>query len=105
MRQISVEEARDLLRGPEPVQLVDCREGWELEICRLPDAIHLPLGELAERGAPELDPAVPVLVYCHAGVRSINAAVLLERLGFRAASMRGGIDAWSVRIDPTVPRY
>lgn len=64
----------------------------------------MPLGEVEER-AHELERGRPVLVYCHAGVRSINAAVLLEREGFEAMSMRGGIDAWSVRIDSTVPRY
>ena len=62
------------------------------------------LGELDEH-VGELDRERPVLVYCHAGVRSINAAVYLESMGFVAMSMRGGIDAWSVRIDPTVPRY
>lgn len=105
MTQVTVEEARALLAGPDRPQLVDCREDWEVELCRLPGAVHIPLGDIAERGPAELDPAVPVLVYCHHGVRSVNAAVLLERHGLRAMSMRGGIDAWSVRVDPTVPRY
>lgn len=104
MRQVSVEEARALLEGPTPPQLVDCREPWEHAHCRIGGEVLLPLGELEER-AGELDPARPVLVYCHAGVRSINAAVLLERRGFTALSMRGGIDQWSLRIDATVPRY
>lgn len=104
MRQISVEEARDLLAGASPPQLVDCRQPWEHELCHLPGDHLLPLGEVEER-APELDPSRPVIVYCHAGVRSINAAILLERAGFDTMSMRGGIEAWSVRIDPTVPRY
>lgn len=105
MIQVSVEDARALLSGPERPQLVDCREAWELDLCCIPGAAHIPLGEIVERGPAELDPAVPVLVYCHAGVRSIGAAVLLESKGFRAMSMRGGIDAWSVRVDPSVPRY
>lgn len=103
MRQVSVEEARELLASASPPQLVDCREPWEHDFCHIGGAL-LPLGEVVER-ANELDPGRPVLVYCHAGVRSINAAVLLEREGFDTMSMRGGIDAWSLRIDPSVPRY
>lgn len=105
MRQLDVEEVRDLLSSGARVQLVDCREAWETEICRLQGAIHIPLGEVTERALEELDRGVPVVVYCHAGVRSINAAILLERLGCEAASMRGGIEAWSLRVDPRVPRY
>lgn len=104
MRQVSVEESRQLLESPNPPQLVDCREAWEVAFCSLPGHVHIPLGDTEERAA-ELDPSRPVLVYCHAGIRSINAAILLERAGFTTLSMRGGIDAWSVRIDPTVPRY
>lgn len=104
MRQISVEEARELLAAPNPPQLLDCRQPWEHDLCHLAGDVLIPLGELEER-AGELDPAREVIVYCHAGVRSINGAVMLERLGFVAMSMRGGIDQWSVRIDPTVPRY
>lgn len=105
MRQVSVEEGRALLQGHPPPQLVDCRQPEEWALCRLDGAVLIPLGELAERAPEELDRARPVLVYCHHGVRSINAAVLLERLGFTADSLRGGIDQWSLRIDPRVPRY
>lgn len=105
MRQISVEEARELLRGDDPPLLLDCREGFELSWCVLPGAVHIPLMEIPERAPHELPVGRPVLVYCHHGVRSINGAILLEHAGFEAMSMRGGIDAWSLRIDPSVPRY
>lgn len=101
---MSAVEARALLEGPEPPQLVDCREPFEWRIGRLPGAVLIPLGETLDR-AHELDPDRPVLVYCHHGVRSINAAMLLEQAGFTAMSMRGGIDQWSVQVDPSVPRY
>ena len=102
--QVSVEEARALLDGAAPPQLLDCREPFEWAIARLAGARLAPLAELAEH-LGELDPARPVLVFCHHGVRSINAAVVLERAGFTAMSVRGGIDAWSQRIDPSIPRY
>lgn len=104
MRQLSVEESQAWLAGPASPQLVDCRQPSEWATCRLPGAVLIPLGELAER-AGELDAARPVLVYCHHGVRSINGAMMLEAAGLTADSMRGGIDAWSLRIDPGVPRY
>lgn len=104
MKQISVEEAQAMLAGVERPQLVDCREPWEYQRGSLPGAVLLPLGEIVER-AGELDPARPVLVYCHAGVRSVSAAILLEQAGFTTMSMRGGTDAWSQRIDPSLPRY
>ncbi len=104
MRQLSVEESHAWLQADAPPILLDCRQPGEWATCRLPGAILIPLGELAER-AGELDPARPVLVYCHHGVRSINGAMILEAAGLVADSMRGGIDAWSLRVDPTVPRY
>lgn len=104
MVQISVEEARRLLASAEPPQLVDCRQPEEWDLVHLPGAHLAPLPEILEHVA-ELDPARPVLVYCHHGIRSINGAVLLEQAGFVTMSMRGGIDAWSLRIDPTLPRY
>ena len=104
MRQLSVEESRLWLNEPGGPQLVDCRQPDEWAICRLPGAVLIPLGELAER-AGELDVNRPVLVYCHHGIRSINGAMILESMGFSADSMRGGIDQWSVRVDPSVARY
>lgn len=102
--QVTVEEARLLLDAPDAPQLVDCRQPEEWSIVRIAGATLAPLPELLDH-VEGLDPARPVLVYCHHGIRSINAAVLLERHGFTAMSMRGGIDAWSLRIDPSLPRY
>jgi len=99
-----VEEASALLKGDDPPLLVDCRQPEEYALVHLPGALLLPLPDLAEH-VPELDRSRPLLVYCHHGIRSINAAILLERAGYEAMSVRGGIDAWSLRIDPDLPRY
>lgn len=101
---LSPAEARARLAEPDPPLLLDCREPFEFAVCRLPGAVLIPLGELAER-VDEVDSGRAVLVYCHHGVRSINAVVILQALGFRAAHIRGGIDAWSREVDPGVPRY
>jgi rhodanese-related sulfurtransferase len=85
--------------------LVDCRESWEHELARLPESLHIALGELGER-ADEVPRAAPVVVYCHHGVRSRHGAALLRAAGVEGArSLAGGIDRWSLTVDPTVPRY
>jgi rhodanese-related sulfurtransferase len=86
---------------------VDVREPWENEYCRLPNSVLIPLGELPAR-ASEVQPGegALVVVYCHHGVRSLSgAAILLEAGIANVASMMGGIDRWSARVDPKVPRY
>src|SRR5262245_35195506 len=106
VQQISVHELDRKLKAGEPVYLVDVRKPWEREIASLEGTL-IPLDELVER-ADELTPPEGALVvaYCHHGVRSLSAAALLERLGHpRVASLRGGIDAWSLEIDPSLPRY
>jgi adenylyltransferase/sulfurtransferase len=91
----------------ESIYLIDVRQPWEHDVARLPDDILVPLQELADR-ADEITPPAGALVvtYCHHGVRSINAAAILEKLGHtNVASLAGGIDAWSQLVDPGVARY
>ena len=91
----------------ESIYLVDVRQPWEHELVCLPDDVLVPLGEIADR-YDEITPPEGALVvtYCHHGVRSLNAAAMLERIGHtRVASLAGGIDAWSQLIDPSLPRY
>lgn len=88
-----------------PPVLLDVRSSAEVSFATLPGAVHIPLNELAER-VGELDKAAPVVVYCHHGVRSARALEVLDAAGFtRAKHLTGGIDAWSVTIDPDLPRY
>jgi rhodanese-related sulfurtransferase len=85
--------------------LLDVRTAEELAIARLPEVIHIPLAELPQR-LDELDRAKLVIAVCHHGVRSEMAGRLLERSGFvDVAHLSGGIDAWSLDVDPNVPRY
>ncbi|MBL6749731.1 MAG: sulfurtransferase [Nevskia sp.] len=87
------------------VRLLDVREPVELDIARIEGAVHIPLGELAGR-LDELRGGLPLVALCHHGVRSELAGRILERNGFTGvAHLSGGIDAWSVHIDPSVPRY
>lgn len=102
---IAPDELLALRRGGRPLVLVDCREPWEHEIARLPDSVLLPLGQLGAR-AGEIPGGREVVVYCHHGVRSRRGALVLRSLGFEGArSLLGGIDHWSLTVDPSVPRY
>lgn len=101
-------EADDLaveLGSDHPPLLLDVREPWEADLVTLPGATLIPLGELQNR-LGELDAEAPIVAFCHHGVRSGRALAILEAAGFaRARHLAGGIDAWSVLVDPELPRY
>lgn len=103
--EIHVEDLRErLCAKPAPV-LLDVREDDEVALCALPGARHIPLGSLPEH-LESLPRDRDLLVYCHHGGRSLRAANFLREKGFgRSASVRGGIDAWALRVDKNVPRY
>jgi rhodanese-related sulfurtransferase len=106
VRQISVLDLAARLRAGEPIHLLDVRQPWEHDLAALPGSQLIPLAELPAR-APEVRPAegAAVVVYCHHGVRSLSGAALLERRGLAdVLSLAGGI-AWSLQVDPAVPRY
>lgn len=100
-------EVKARIAGGEELLLVDCREQDEYDTARIAGARLVPMSEIATRVA-ELATwrAKPVVVYCHMGVRSLRVANWLAEQGFEnVQSMTGGIDAWSVEVDPSVPRY
>jgi rhodanese-related sulfurtransferase len=87
--------------------LLDCRTAEEYAIAKIEGAVLIPMQEIAER-LSELEPwrDKPIIVHCHHGVRSLRVTHFLRDKGFpQAQSMKGGIDAWSVEVDPSVPRY
>src|SRR5437588_341970 len=95
--QITPQQLAGKLAAGEPVYLLDVRQPDEHAFAALPDSTLIPLGELANRTA-EVEPprGALVVVYCHHGVRSLTGAAVLEQAGMGpAASLAGGIDAWS----------
>ena len=104
--EITPEEVKAKLDAGEEFVLLDVREPWEFETARVDGAKLIPMGDVASRAHQELDPEEPIVVLCHHGVRSMNVTVWLRQQGFEnAQSMRGGIDAWSRRVDGKVPMY
>lgn len=107
MREITGADLKARLARGEAVYLVDVREPWEHQTAALPGGVLVPLGQLSGRIAEVRPPdGALVVTYCHHGMRSLQAASVLERAGFEGVcSLAGGIDAWSVDVDPAVPRY
>jgi len=95
------------LRAPEPPRLLDVRQPEEWQRARIEGAQLLPLGELEARLAELSDwKERRVIAHCHHGGRSAAACKILAAAGFTDVSnLVGGIDAWSLTVDPAVPRY
>jgi rhodanese-related sulfurtransferase len=106
MREINATEAAALLQNaPDETLLLDVREHAELEIASVAAARHIPMGEIPAR-LSELDPQQTVVCMCHHGGRSAQVAGYLESQGYsRVINLAGGIEAWSLQIDPEIARY
>jgi len=102
--QVQPREVKQMLERGEPLLLVDVRQDWEHQTCRIEGAKLVPLGTLPSNLAL-FEEAEAVVLYCHHGMRSLDAAAFLQQQGIKARSLAGGIDRWSVEIDPKVPRY
>ena len=88
----------------QPV-LVDVREKWEFDLCRIEGSVLVPLGELPRR-IDELPRDRPLVMVCHTGRRSQNAAMFLVQSGFSdVQNLSGGVERWAVEVDPSMKRY
>ena len=102
---VTPRELRALLEDSCPITLIDVREPYEWAVGRLPGARLMPLNTVGA-AAHTIDPAADVVVYCHHGMRSEMAAHVLRDAGVtRVRNLVGGIDRWSIEVDPSVPRY
>jgi molybdopterin/thiamine biosynthesis adenylyltransferase/rhodanese-related sulfurtransferase len=102
---IEAGQLAEQLQQGQPIRLLDVREPHELEISHLEGADLIPLGQLAAR-LSELDSAEEMVVFCKAGTRSARALELLASAGFRKVkNLKGGINAWALEVDPSLPVY
>ncbi len=104
--ETGVQEVKARLDAGEKLRLIDVREPQEHQICRIAGAELMPMRSVPQH-LQDLDRDGEMLVvFCHHGMRSLSVVDWLRRQGVEnCQSMAGGIDAWSVQIDPTVPRY
>ncbi len=111
MKQLSAPDLYAFQTAPGAMAplLLDVREDWEVQLAPVAvnglRGLHIPMNDIPSRLA-ELDPAQPVVCICHHGARSAQVVAFLERQGFDAVyNLAGGSDAWSLQVDPSVPRY
>jgi len=105
--EISVVETSELISSGKPLLLIDCREADEVATCAIEGAVHIPMQDIPQR-ISEIKDLAPerLIIHCHHGGRSLNVAAWLRENSFpQAQNMTGGIEQWSLQIDPEVPRY
>jgi rhodanese-related sulfurtransferase len=103
--EIDVAQLKAWRDAGQAFQLIDVREGWEHQTASVEGGINIPMSTVPARKA-EIATDRPVVVMCHHGGRSMQVTRWLQANGFaNAVNLAGGIDQWSVRIDPAVPRY
>src|SRR5713226_7295795 len=105
MSEITPNELKARLERNDRPLLLDVRQDWETKLCRLENAVHIPIEEIELR-TDELNPESEIVVYCHQGVRSAAVAEYLRSLGFAdVKNLAGGLDFWARTIDPGMRRY
>lgn len=103
--EILPREVKQRLDRGERLLLVDVREPHEYALCQIEGSLLIPMRTIPAN-LQKLDVDEEVICFCHRGMRSMDVANWLREQGVRSAkSMAGGIDRWSVEIDPRVPRY
>src|SRR6476619_4553592 len=105
--EIDVRAVKTLLDNQESFLFLDCSENSEVATAKIDGTLHIPMRETPSRLAElQQDQQGRIIVHCHHGGRSLRVTQFLRQQGFdKAQNLAGGIDAWSVEIDPTIPRY
>jgi adenylyltransferase/sulfurtransferase len=105
MPEMTPKDLKARLDSGRPPVLLDVRQDWETKLCRLDNAIHIPIEEIELR-TEELNRDSEIVVYCHQGVRSAAVADYLRSLGFAdVKNLAGGLDLWARTVDPSMRRY
>ena len=105
MKEVTVQQLKQMMDAGEKFQLIDVREPYEVEICSI-GAEHIPMGEVLLR-TEEIKTDIPVIVHCRSGARSANVINALEmQHGFENLhNLVGGILAWADEIDDSLEKY
>ena len=107
MQQMTAPELAAWLADPSREQplLLDVREGWEFETCHIAGSTLIPMHLIPVR-VGEIDDDRDIVCICHHGARSMQVAAFLERNGFsNVTNLTGGVHAWAVQVDPSMPKY
>ncbi len=103
--EITVTQLHQELEGGRDLFILDVRNPYEIDICRIEGSVVIPLPELMNR-VDELDPEQEMVVHCRSGARSAKAIQQLQGRGFsRMRNLKGGVLAWAKEVDPSLPIY
>jgi rhodanese-related sulfurtransferase len=103
---VTVQEVKAMQQRGDKFRLIDVREQDEWNLVKLDGAELIPLSQFQQLATTELDPAEKIVLYCHHGMRSARAQGFLQAHGYGdVLNLTGGIDAWSLQIDPALKRY
>ena len=106
LEEIDAPTLAEAMTGEDAPLLVDVRTGPERAVAVIRPSLHIGLDRFVQRAPVEIPKERDVVIYCHVGGRSAQAAVWMKANGWpRVRSLAGGIDAWSAQVDPDVPRY
>lgn len=107
IESLTATQLAQLLAGEQSadIQLVDVREDWELELCKLPDVLTIPMQQIPQR-LKELSTERQLVCICHHGARSMQVAQFLLQNGFaKVANLDGGMDSWARTVDQNIALY
>ena len=107
MQHITAPELADWLNDDSRGKpfLLDVRETWEFETCHIAGSTLMPMQTIPAR-IDDLDEDADIVCICHHGARSLNVAAFLEHHGFsKVSNLTGGIHAWAVQVDSSMPKY
>ncbi len=103
--EIEPSEAKEMIDNDSNVLLLDVREPVELQICRIENSVHIPMGQIPHT-IDQLPKEQHILTICHHGMRSMNVTRFLRAQGFSSVTnIKGGIDAWAKQIDSSLQTY
>jgi adenylyltransferase/sulfurtransferase len=102
---ITVRELKMRMDKGDQIFLLDVREPHEYSLAKIDGSVLIPLGQIPH-SLKQLDPNSEIVAYCHKGMRSADAVGFLVQQGFpNVKNLIGGIEAWSLEIDQSIPRY
>ncbi len=105
MQSMTPEQLKEIIDNGNAPALIDVRETWEYEICRIDSSQNIPMSEIIA-SVDKLDQAAETVIICHHGTRSLQVGDYLESIGYKnIKNLEGGIDAWSRSVAPDMPQY